>query len=202
MIFIQHILLLLHAKNNMKKKSNKKIKVAVFSSAYGDPKQEYIDMAQKIGKYLAEKKCTILTGGCIGLPAMVAAHAHAFGAETIAYYPNVSEKELLKNKKIHNNDIDGSYTEKKFYDGFTKRSIEMIHDADIALAFNGRLGTLSEITVAIEEGLPTGIIENSGGVSDEMRRLCILVNRGLESEQIIIDSNHINVIDELIHYCK
>ena len=163
----------------MKKSKNNKIKIAVFSSAYNNPNQEHIDMAQKIGKYLAEKNCVILTGGCIGLPAMVAAHAHAFGAETVAYYPDVSEKELIKNKKVHNNDIDGNYSEKKFYDGFTKRSIEMIHDADVALAFNGRLGTLSEITVAIEEGLPTGIIEKSGGVSDEMRKLCTLVGRDL-----------------------
>jgi len=133
-------------------------------------------------------------------PSIVAKSAYRNGSETVAYYPDVSEKELIDNQKIHNNDLSGVYTEKKFYEGFTQRSIEMIKEADAAIVFNGRLGTLSEFTVGVEEGLPTGVIEGSGGVSNEIKRLCILVNRDLEKDNITISKNYKEIIDKLIKY--
>lgn len=178
------------------------MKIAIFSSAYNDPSKENVALAKKIGEYLAEKNTTVLTGGCTGLPSLVAKSAYMKGSETIAYYPDISEKELLLNRDIHNNDISRNYSERKFYDGFTQRSVEMIKGADAAIVFNGRLGTLSEFTIGVEEGLPTCVIEGSGGVSDEIRRLCILVNRDLKKDNIIIGSDYKNIIDELIEFQK
>jgi predicted Rossmann-fold nucleotide-binding protein len=174
------------------------MKIAVFSSAFNKPSKESITLAQGIGEYLAVNKVVVLTGGCIGLPSVVAKSAYENGSETVAYYPDVSKKELIKNQKIHNNDLSGIYTEKKFYEGFTHRSIEMIKEADAAIVFNGRLGTLSEFTVSVEEGLPTGVIEGSGGVSNEIRRLCTLVDRDLEKDNIIILEDYKGIIDKLI----
>lgn len=178
------------------------MKIAVFSSAFNNPSNENIILAKKIGKYLAKNKVTVLTGGCIGLPSLVAKSAYTNGSETIAYYPDVSEKELIKNQLIHNNDLSGVYTERKFYNGFTHRSIEMIKEADAAIVFNGRLGTLSEFTVGIEEGLPTAIIEGTGGISDRIRELCILVNRDLVKDDIIIGNNYKQTIDKLLRIKK
>jgi uncharacterized protein (TIGR00725 family) len=174
------------------------MKIAIFSSAFNKPSQENILLAERIGEYLARNNITLLTGGCVGLPSLVAKSAHMNGSETIAYYPDVSEKELFNNQAIHNNDLSGVYTEKKFYEGFTQRSIEMIKEADAAIVFNGRLGTLSEFTIGIEEGLPIGVIENSGGVSDEIRKLCKLVNRDIEKDSIIIDNDYERIINHLI----
>jgi uncharacterized protein (TIGR00725 family) len=178
------------------------MKIAVFSSALNNPCQESIELAQKIGDYLAVNNVVVLTGGCIGLPSIVAKSAYKNGTETVAYYPDISKKELISNQKIHNNDLSGVYTEKKFYEGFTQRSIEMIKEADAAIVFNGRLGTLSEFTVGVEEGLPTGVIEGSGGVSNEIRRLCTLVNRDLKKDNIIISEDYKVIIDKLIENQK
>jgi predicted Rossmann-fold nucleotide-binding protein len=176
------------------------MKIAVFSSAFNKPSQENILLAERIGLYLAKNKITVLTGGCIGLPSLVAKSAFENGSETIAYYPDISEKELVSNQAIHNNDLSGVYSEQKFYEGFTQRSIEMIKEADAALVFNGRLGTLSEFTVGVEEGLPTGVIEGSGGVSDEIKRLCVLVNRDLVKDNITIGNDYKQIINKLIEY--
>ena len=176
----------------------RKLKIAVFSSAYHSPEKEHTQMAVTLGKYLAEKECLVMTGGCIGLPSQVAQSAQNHGAETIAYYPDISEKELIKNQKIHNNDIKGIYSEKKYYEGFTQRSIEMIKDADAAIVFNGRLGTLSEFTVGVEEGLAIGVIEGSGGVSNEIRNLCKIVGRDLDKSNIFIHTHYKKVIDEVM----
>lgn len=174
------------------------MKIAVFSSASGVMSNENILLAQNIGTYLAEKNIEVITGGCVGLPSIVAQTAFERGGKTIAYYPDVSEIDLVKNRELHNNDIQGIYSEKKFYEGFTMRSIKMIEEADAAIVFNGRFGTLSEFTVAVEEGLPVGIIEGTGGISDEIRNLCNLVQRDVMKDRIIFENDYKTLIDELI----
>ncbi|MGB0925387.1 MAG: hypothetical protein ACPGTS_01620 [Minisyncoccia bacterium] len=177
------------------------MKIAVFSSASNIISKENLKLAQNIGEYLAEKKVSVLTGGCVGLPAVVAERAFHTGAETVAYYPDVSEKELLKNIKIHNNDIALHYSEKKFFNGFTNRSIRMIENADAAIVFNGRFGTLSEFSVAIEEGLQVGVIEGTGGITDEIKNLGTVVSRDFKNE-VIFGKDYKLVIDELIEKIK
>ncbi len=44
----------------------------------------------------------------------------------------------------------------------------MIKESDCVLMLNGRLGTLSEFTIALEEGKRVGIITNTGGISDHV----------------------------------
>lgn len=174
------------------------MKLAIFSSASQIMTKENIQLAKDIGKYLAKQGIEVITGGCKGLPSLVAQEAYKNGAKTTAYYPDVSELDLYKNEIIHNNDILGVYSEKKFYDGFTKRSIKMIEDADAAIVFNGRFGTLSEFTVAVEEGLRVGVVEGTGGISDEIRSLCALVKRDMSQNQIIFSYDYKALIDRLI----
>ena len=126
------------------------MKIAIFSSASAQITDDNLLLAQHIGTYLAEKGATVITGGCIGLPSIVAQAAFSRGAETIAYYPDISERELLQNEQAHNNDLTHEYTQKRFFKGFMYRSVRMVEDADGAIVFNGRFGTLSEFSIAVE----------------------------------------------------
>lgn len=174
------------------------MKIAIFSSASGTHEQENINLAEKIGKYLAEKEITVITGGCIGLPSIVAKSAFANGAETIAYYPDLDERELLMNEQVHNNDLENNYTHKKFFKGFCYRSVRMIEDADGAIVFNGRFGTLSEFTIAVEEGLNIAVIEGTGGVTDEIKKLGELVYKQFPYNHVVFSKDYKSAIDELI----
>lgn len=148
------------------------MKICIFSSASGDFTEENILLAQQIGMYLAEKKITVITGGCTGLPSVVAETAFVHGGETIGYFPDLNERDLLANARVHNNDLfHNCYTHKRFFKGFMYRSVRMIEDADGAIVFGGRFGTLSEFTIAVEEGLKVAVIEGTGGITDEIRRL-------------------------------
>lgn len=174
------------------------MKIAVFSSASGTHNQENLRLADNIGKYLAEKGVTVLTGGCIGLPSIVAKSAFNKGAETIAYYPDLNERELLMNQKVHNNDIENVYTHKKFFKGFCYRSVRMIEDVDGAIVFNGRFGTLSEFTIAVEEGLKIAVIEGTGGITDEIKKLAGTVYKQFPYSHVIFSKDYKTAIDELI----
>ena len=127
------------------------MKIAIFASASPQITDKNLLLAQNIGIYLAEKGITIITGGCVGLPSAVARSAFSAGAETIAYYPDLSERDLLQNAQVHNNDLSSEYTHKRFFKGFTYRSVRMVEDADGAVVFNGRFCTLSELSIAVEK---------------------------------------------------
>jgi uncharacterized protein (TIGR00725 family) len=174
------------------------MKIAIFSSASGQHEQENIDLAENIGKYLAEKGITVITGGCIGLPAIVAKSAFTNGAETIAYYPDLNERELFMNEQIHNNDLQNNYTHKKFFKGFCYRSVRMIEDADGAIVFNGRFGTLSEFTIAVEEGLTVAVIEGTGGITDEIKNLAEIVYKQFPYNHVVFSKNYKEAIDNLM----
>ena len=178
------------------------MKIAIFASASPQITDENLLLAQNIGIYLAEKGITIITGGCVGLPSAVARSAFSAGAETIAYYPDLSERDLLQNAQVHNNDLSSEYTHKRFFKGFTYRSVRMIEDADGAVVFNGRFGTLSEFSIAVEEGLKIAVIEGTGGITDEIKKLAEIVDRQFPNSHVIFSNDYKYAIDKLIENIK
>ena len=178
------------------------MKIAIFSSASVEITYENFILAQNIGKYLAGKGVTVITGGSIGLPSVVAKSAFLLGAETLAYYPDLNERDLLQNARVHNNDLSNSYTQKRFFRGFTYRSVRMIEDADGAIVFNGRFGTLSEFSIAVEEGLKIAVIEGTGGLTDEIRRLAEIVDRQFPDSHVIFSNDYKVAVDALIENIK
>lgn len=178
------------------------MKIAIFSSASTDITNENLLLAQNIGKYLAEKGVTVITGGCTGLPFSVVRSAFSAGAETVAYYPDISEKDLSLNSKVHNNDLSNQYTQKRFFKGFMYRSVRIIEDVDGAIVFNGRFGTLSEFAIAVEEGLKIAVIEGTGGITDEIKRLAEIVNRQFPDNHVIFSNDYKFAIDKLIENIK
>lgn len=178
------------------------MKIAIFASASPQMTDENFLLAQNIGIYLAEKGITIITGGCVGLPSVVARSAFSAGVKTLAYYPDLSERDLLQNAQVHNNDLSSEYTHKRFFKGFTYRSVRMIEDADGAVVFNGRFGTLSEFSIAVEEGLKIAVIEGTGGITDEIKNLAEIVDRQFPNSHVIFSNDYKYAIDKLIENIK
>jgi hypothetical protein len=175
------------------------MKICIFSSANTGITEENILLAQQVGTYLAERGVTVMTGGCTGLPAIVAETVFAHGGETIGYFPDLNERDLLANARLHNNDLfHNCYTHKRFFKGFMYRSVRMIEDADGAIVFSGRFGTLSEFTIAVEEGLKVAVIEGTGGITDEIRRLADIVDRQFPDSHVVFSNDYKQAIDRLI----
>jgi predicted Rossmann-fold nucleotide-binding protein len=114
-------------------------------------------------------------------------------------YPDLSERELLMNAQVHNNDLSNVYTHKRFFKGFCYRSVRMIEDVDGAIVFNGRFGTLSEFTIAVEEGLNVAIIEGTGGITDEIKRLADVIYKQFPYNHVVFSKNYKDAIDQLMY---
>ena len=178
------------------------LKIAIFSSANPTFTSKNKRLAENIAAYLVNKKITVVTGGCVGLPSVVVAEAYRRGGNTVGYFPDVNETQRHKNAPIHNNDRENHYTHKKFYQGFSYRSVRIVEDVDGAIVFNGRIGTLSEFTISAEEGLKVAVITRTGGMADEIKSIGRLVNREFPKNDIFFTPNYKHAIDSLIRHIK
>lgn len=176
----------------------KKINIAIFSSASLEISEKNILLAKNIGKYLADKNIKIATGGCLGIPSVVAESVFENNGEVIGYYPDLTTKEIFLNRQSHNNDIKDNYSERKFFKGFSNRSVKMIEDVDAAIVLNGRFGTLSEFTMAVEEGLPILVLEGTGGITDEIKRLGELIYKEFPYNKVVFEKDYKKGIDRLV----
>jgi len=175
------------------------MKIALFSSWKKEVTEEHNILAQEIAIYLVDKGITVVTGGCIGIPAVCIEKAHALGGETVGYFPNTGEHDHYA---IEGNHDARFYSKKHFVQGFTARSLEMIKNVDAAIVLNGRIGTLSEFGIAVEEGLPLAVIEGTGGITDELQRLTKLVQKEFPENQVIFEKDYKKAINQLIFNYK
>ena len=146
------------------------MKIAFISSASLNFDQTLLSIIKKLISELSHiSKLEILTGGSKGVPGEFIKQAKLFRIKTIAYSPDISIN-------THNNREDNLeleyFSEVRHIEGFTARSLVMIQDSDAVIMMNGRIGSLSEATIALEEGKYLAILTGTGGVADHME--CIL----------------------------
>lgn len=168
--------------------------IVIFSSANPEVSEDVTRVAEGIGKYLAEKGVRVLTGGSLGVPGVVIRSAKENGAHTEGYFPD--HDPVSHSKRFDNQSIE-YFDTYRFIPSFSGRSLAMIEAADAAIVLNGRIGTLSEFCMAVEEALPTAVIAGTGGISDELERIVSIANKEFPGK-VIFDSDYKNAIDLLI----
>lgn len=171
------------------------MKLAILGSASDTVSRENELLCKNIGEYLAQKKIIVVTGGSHGIPGLVVKSAFEAGAETEAYSPD--ENEMQHDLRSDNTSLK-YFTNYKFIPGFTARSLEMIKNVDSALVINGRIGTLSEFTIALEEGLNISVIQNSGGIADHLEYIISIAKKEFQN-QIFFETDYRVAIDKLIN---
>ncbi len=174
------------------------MKIAIFSSWLPQISQENRKLAEKIGNYLAEKDITIVTGGCSGIPAVCIESGYKNNTKTIGYFPHKDHSDYYDRQREENTHDIQYYSTTHFIHGFTARSLEMIKNVDAAIVLNGRIGTLSEFGIAIEEGLPLAVIEGTGGITDELQHLTKLVKKEFPNNEVVFEKDYKKAIDFLI----
>lgn len=170
------------------------MKLAILGSASDIFSPENEKLCEEVGKYLAEKKITVVSGGSHGIPGLVVKSAFEAGAETEAYSPDEDEER----HQLRADNISLKYFKShKFIPGFTTRSLEMIKNVDGVLVINGRIGTLSEFTIALEEGLNIAVIKNTGGIADHLEYIISVAKKEFPNK-IIFDTDYKIALDKLI----
>jgi hypothetical protein len=162
-------------------------------SAGGQISPEDLALAKRLGRRIAERDCTIVTGACPGLPHAAVLGAAEAGGISLGVSPALSREEHVN---VYASPLQ-PYTTMVFTgSGLMGRETHNIHSSDFVLFVGGRSGTLGEFCIAYDEGKLIGILTNSGGISNQFEPIAKLVQKDTGSTMISSD-----VPEELVDRC-
>jgi uncharacterized protein (TIGR00725 family) len=109
---------------------------------------EHETRAEEVGRLLAERGCTVVTGGLGEVMAAAARGAKAAGGTTIGILPGESRGEA------------NEWTDHEVVTGIGHaRNLAVVASGDAVIAVGGSWGTLAEIGFASRLGRPTVVLE-------------------------------------------
>ena len=161
------------------------------------PKQK--KLAIQLGHAIAKNDCILVTGGCPGLPHLTAKGVYQKGGFTVGISPGLALREHVVKYE----------SPTKYHDlliftgsGLMGREVVNIRSSDIVIIIGGRSGTLGEFAIAYDEGKLIGVVEGSGGISDEIDeilRICAIKDTG---SRVIKGKDPKKLVKNLIHLYK
>ena len=142
--------------------------ICVSGAARGDSVITGAKLSAEAGREIAKRGHVTLTGATRGLPYEAAKAAKAAGGVSIGVSPASSR--IAHVKKYH---LPLDAFDYILYSGFeyTGRNLLLVRSCDAVVMVGGRIGTLNELTIAIEERKPIGVLLGSGGMTDEVEHV-------------------------------
>lgn len=161
--------------------------IAIISSASETYSREHVDITEKLITELYQNfpSLTIMTGGSLGIPGIAIKKAKKLGIKTKCYSP---DRDARAHELRHDNLGVEYFSEVTYIPGFTNRSLHMIYDADSIILLNGRIGTLSEFTIALEEGKKVAILTETGGIADHLEYILDVAQKEFPNQIFFSDS--------------
>lgn len=154
------------------------MKIAVYGSALGGITNILREKAKEVGKEIARRGHTIVTGACPGLPHEAILGAKELGGAAIGFSPEIDLKEHQKRFKFPYKEFDEiRYIPKDFLYHDQKRAclklrnIYSVAFSDAAIFISGRWGTLNEFSIAYDIGKPIGLTRGTGGAVNSIPAL-------------------------------
>lgn len=172
-----------------------KFKICVSGGSEGENAQKAAELARQVGKAIARQGHVLITGATSGVPYEAAKASKKAGGSNIGFSPAGSEAEhekkfrLPMDPKIFDHII---YTET----GYAGRNLLMVRSSDATIVLDGRMGTLNEFTAAFEEDEIVGVLEGSGGIADEIKRILAVAKKG--ARKVIFDSDPEKLVAKVI----
>ena len=139
-----------------------------------------------LGRALAREGCLVITGGCSGMPYIVARAAALDGAAVWGFTPELTPEGQqaaypADDMAIYQRLIYVPQNYRELFD-VARLSDERDHAArlkyrnvistvncDAGILISGSWGTLNEFTNLIYDGKPIGVLSGSGGLADELK---------------------------------
>lgn len=171
-----------------------KVQIGVMGSAGGRISEGELALAHRVGRRIAERGCTIVTGACPGLPHAAVLGATELGGYSLGISPALSREEHVN---VYGSPLQ-PYTTMVFTgSGLMGRETHNIHSSDFVIFVGGRSGTLGEFCIAYDEGKLIGVLTHSGGISDQFVPISQLVKKETGSI-LIVDQTPEALIDRCL----
>ncbi len=178
-----------------------KYQLCVSGSASGDVVRQSHKKAQAVGRAIAERGATLVTGATVGLPHYAAlgfAEVKDRAGVAIGFSPAASYREHVVVYKLPTKEFDYlNYTGM----AYVGRDISLVRSSDAVIVIGGRMGSLHELTTALDGRKVCGVLTGSGGLADYVPELL----KNVQSpgvDDIIFNSDPDKLVAEVIAALK
>jgi uncharacterized protein (TIGR00725 family) len=154
-------------------------------------------VARQLGAAIADAGCTLITGGCPGLPQEAVLGAHGACGLVVGISPALSEVEHVERYGSPTEGFDVMiYTGS----GLMGREVVNIRASDMVVIIGGHAGTLGEFAIAYDEGRLIGVVTGSGGVADLIEELVTGLTKNTGAT-VLYDDDPVALVRRLVdHY--
>jgi uncharacterized protein (TIGR00725 family) len=157
-----------------------------------------LSVGEKLGQSIASHGCIAMLGTLRGFPLWVARGAHEAGGTTIGFSPAAN---AMEHESVYR--LSGEHVQTMIYTGFGNAGADLImaRSSDAVIFGCGRINTIHEFTVALQEGKPIGILEGEWDTDDLLRDILKLeIDRAHET--IFFDHDPNRLVERLIKAVK
>jgi uncharacterized protein (TIGR00725 family) len=175
-----------------------RLTIGVMGSASGTIADDVLVRCTQLGRTIAERDCTLITGACPGLSYAAVQGAKEAGGLVVGISPGLSRDEhVLK----YRSPVDGFDVIIYTGSGLMGREIENIRSSDIVVIAGGSSGTLGEFAIAYDEGRLIGVLTGTGGIAGHVADLVHLFNKPTGAH-VLYDDEPVSLIDHLLDYYR
>ena len=140
--------------------------ICVSGAASGATVQTSHQLAFELGKAISEAGKTLWTGATIGLPHYAAMGVMSVKGErglSIGFSPAASFREHVATYRLPTKEFDYINFTGMEYVG---RDVHLVRSSDAIITVGGRMGSLHELSTALESRKVCGVLLGSGGLAD------------------------------------
>lgn len=170
-----------------------RLKICVSGAAQGECLDIASDKARVVGRAIAKAGAILTHGATTGIPLLAAEGCKTAGGTCIGFSPAATTAEHVR--KFH---LPLKYSDVIVFtgSGYAGRNLLLTRSSDAIIIVCGRIGTLNEFTVAFEDKKVIGILDNSGGITEEIKHILKAAKRG--RRHIVFDKDPGRLVKKVI----
>ncbi len=171
--------------------------ICVSGAASGETVQASHHLAFELGKAISERGKTLTTGATVGLPhyaAMGAVSVEGKRGISIGFSPASSFREHVATYRLPTKEFDYINFTGMEYVG---RDVHLVRSSDAIITVGGRMGSLHELSTALESRKVCGVLLGSGGLADYTKTLLENIEAP-GAKDIIYDTDPQRLVDAII----
>lgn len=171
--------------------------LCVSGAASGDTVHTSHQLAYELGRAIAEQGKTLLTGATVGLP-----HYAAMGfmsvpdakGVSVGFSPATSFREHVSTYRLPTKEFDYINFTGMEYVG---RDVHLVRSSDGIITVGGRMGSLHELSTALESRKVCGILLGSGGLADYTKTLLQHIEAP-GAKEVIFDTDPDRLVQKVV----
>ncbi len=140
--------------------------ICVSGAASGETVKTSYKLAYELGRAISKRGKTLTTGATVGLPHYAAQGAVSVKGDrgiSVGFSPAASFREHVSTYKLPTKEFDYINFTGMAYVG---RDVHLVRSSDAIITVGGRMGSLHELSTALESRKVCGVLLGSGGLAD------------------------------------